>query len=102
MHNKRLGELQAILDNNDDILYRRYMKKDYEELEQILSKLYRERDMLARLQNYVQIKEVNDSIEAFEALIEYKMLREEADKIREQEKKEGKQKEDDVGGYTVV
>jgi hypothetical protein len=93
MFNKRIGEIQRILDQHDDRWYKLFQEKSFKELESIESGLYRELEWAKRGEKETLVEEIKEDIRCLHAVQELQMI------VKQQREMEDS---DDKGGYSLV
>lgn len=102
MNNRRMKELQMLLDNADDVYYEVFMKKTDEELDKAIEDAFRENQIARNLDNIEKISDTRNRMNLLQAIKEYKMHLNDYKKQKEQEKRGETPDQDDPGGYSVL
>jgi hypothetical protein len=95
MFNKRIGQIQKMLDQHDDRWYKLYQEKNSKELEEVESRLYRELRWAKQGEKDVLVEEIKEDLRCLHAVQELQM-------IVKQQKEMEESDEMDKGGYSLV
>lgn len=97
MFNKRIMEIQELLDNSDLVYYEWYHNKTYDQLDEMKTRLFRELEIARNLKKTDSINEIKETIHRIDLVQELQMLVKELERIDKEE-----QGDDPVGGYTLA
>jgi hypothetical protein len=96
MYNKRIGEIQRILDQHDDRFYKWYQEKSFKELESIESGLYRELEWAKRGEKETLVEEIKEDLRCLHAVLELQLI------VKQQKEMEESDEIDNQGGYSLL
>jgi glucose-6-phosphate isomerase len=97
MFNKRIAEIQGLLDNSDLIYYDFYHNKSHDQLNEMKTRLFRELEIAKKLKKMDSIDDIKGTIHRIDLVQELQMLVKELERIDKEE--DG---DDPVRGYTLV
>jgi hypothetical protein len=97
MYNKRIGEIQKMLDQHDDRWYKLYQEKNTKELETIESRLYKELEWARRGEKETLVEEIKEDLRCLHAVLELQMI------VKQQrEMEESDEIDNNKGGYSLL
>ena len=97
MFNQRIMEIQELLDNSDLVYYELYHNKTQDQLNEMMTRLFRELEIARNLRKTDSINEIKETIYRIALVQELQFLMKELERIDKEE-----QGDDPVGGYTLV
>lgn len=97
MFNKRIMEIQGLLDNSDLVYYEWFHNKTYDQLNEMSTRLFRELEIAKKLKKMDSIDDIKGTIYRIDLIQELQMLVKELERIDKEE-----HGDDPVGGFTLV